>query len=202
MFRPNRLLGFEPGGFSTFLGPRIPYTRPSYSRRAVDPRTNPATGGGRRLAHPFLDDIVYPENPSRTVGFDFDVLRTMKSVLTRTEGGTALLQYPDYPNDVVITETWDAGGGLKIEVEFVRKLYQFLMTPLPVGQYLGWQPRDLCPYFYLVALVDVKLGANDQYHLEEVGEEEPYMLTEPLSIMFKTIQPSKAASSVIVLMGA
>ena len=32
-------------------------------------------GGGRRLRHPFLDDIVYPENPNRTIGFDVDAIR-------------------------------------------------------------------------------------------------------------------------------
>ncbi len=200
MWKPNRVLGFEPGAFTALVGSRVPWPRPGFSVRQSDPRINPATGGGRRLVHPYFDDIVYPKNPSKTVGFDYDALRTMKSVLTRTEGATSLVRYPDNRDDVVISETFD-DGDLKISVEFVRELYRYLMTALPVGDYIGWQPRDLSPYNYFVELIDVKLGGGDQYHLEELGSEEPYLLAEPLTLIFKLVQEAKAPSGVLNFLG-
>lgn len=202
MWKPNRILGFEPCGFPALLGSRIPWTRPGYKVRGEDPRiSNPSLGGGRRMIHPFLEDIIYPENPTRTPGFDYDVLPTMRSVLTRTEGGTSLARYPDKPDDVVITEIWDAGGDLKVSVEFYRALYQYLMTPVPTGDYIGWQPRDKSPYNYFIELIDVKIGSRDQYNVDEVGSEEPYMLTEPLVVIFKLVQAVKAPSGVLVFLG-
>lgn len=203
MRTPNTLTGFLPGSFSSFfgLGDRIPWTPPGYAARQEDPRVNPVTGGGRRLVHPYLDDIVYPENPSRTSGFDVDVLRTVKSVLTRTEGGTALVRYTDLPDDVLIQETWDAGGELRVDIEFARLLYQYLITPLPVGDLIGWQPRDRSPYNYFVEIVDIKIGTNDSYHLEEVGSEEPYMLTEPLTLIMKPVGEARAPAGILTFVG-
>lgn len=201
----NSVLGFIPGGFQPFLGPRIPWTRPSFSMRQVDPRTNPATGGGRRLVHPYLDDIVYPENPSQTLGFDFDALRTIKPVLTQTEGGTALVRYPDFRDDVQITEVWDGQGGLALSIEFVRLLYQAYITPLPEGDYLGWHCPDKSPYFYFIEIIDLKIGNQTQMHLEEVGtgdETSPYMITEPVSLIFKLVSPAQAPAGVLIFLGA
>lgn len=205
MWKPNRVLGFEPGAFTAFLGSRIPWTRAGFSVRNVDARiSNPSLGGGRRLVHPYFDSIVYPENPTKTVGFDYDALRTMKTVLTRTEGANALTRYPDNRDDVLISETW-AGGDLPVSVEFFRLLYQYLMTPLQVGDYIGWQPRDLSPYFYFIEIIDLKLGSGDQYHLEEVLSNQegtaPYLLAEPMTLIFKLVQEAKAPSGVLTLLG-
>jgi hypothetical protein len=201
MRRVNSVLGFAPGAFQAFLGPRIPWTRPGWTARQKDARFFPLKGGGRRLVHPYLPDILYPEIP-RTDGFDYDVLRTVKSVLTRTEGGTALIRYPDFRDDVVITETFNAGGDLKTTVDLFRQLYEYLQTPLPDGDYLGWHCPDLSPYFYAIELIDVKLGNGTGYHLEEIGSEQPYMTTEPLQIMFKFITEAKAPAGVLTFTGA
>ena len=157
----NSVLGFEPGGFQPYLGltGRVPWTRPGFPARQSDARFRPDLGGGRRLVHPYLDPILYPEMPSKTVGFDYDVLRTVKSVLTRTQGGTSLVQYTDNRDDGIITEIFDGSGGeLRVSIEFVRALLQYLLTPLQVGDYLGWRCPDLSPYFYAIELIDVKLG--------------------------------------------
>jgi hypothetical protein len=153
------------------------------------------------MTHPYLDDIVYPENPTRTPGFDYDALPTMKSVLTRTEEGTALARYPDSKDDVIITEVWDAGGELKVSVEFYRQLYQYLITPLQVGDYIGWQPRDKSPYNYFIEIIDVKIGGVDQYNVNEIGSREPYMLVEPLAVIFKLVRAAKSPAGVLVFLG-
>ncbi len=204
MRKLNSVLGVNPGGFQAFLGldGRIPWTRPGFFARQSDARFRPDLGGGRRLVHPYLDDILYPEMPHKTMGFDYDALRTVKSVLTRTQGGTSLVQYLDNRDDVIITEVFDgASGGLAISVEFVRKLYQYLVTPLPVGDHIGWHCPDLSPYFYLVELIDVKLGSQDTYHIEELGDHEPYMLAEPLQIIMKTIGVAKPPAGSLVFLG-
>ncbi len=202
MWNPNRVLGFEPCGFPALLGPRIPWTRPGYKVRGNDPRiSTPSLGGGRRMIHPYLEDIIYPENPTRTPGFDYDAVPAMRPVLTRTQRSTALVRYPDEKSDTIITEVWDAGGELKVSVEFYRALYQYLMTPLPVGDYIGWQPRDRSPYNYFIELIDVKLGSRDQYNVEEIGSEEPYMLLDPLAVIFKLVAAAKSPSGVLVFLG-
>jgi len=202
MWKPNRVLGFEPGAFTALVGSRIPWTRPGFSVRNTDPRVcDPSLGGGRRMVHPYFDDIVYPENPTRTPGFDYDAMPGVKSVLTRTQGGTALAKYIDNRDDGIITETWDAGGELKVSIEFVRELYRYLVTPLQAGDYIGWQPRDKSPFNYFIELIDVKVGSNDQYAMEEIGSQEPYMLTEPLSVIFKLVTEAKSPSGVMVLLG-
>ncbi len=189
--------GFQPAGWPTFIHPRFPWTRPRVDH---DPAFTTGSGGGRRLIHPYLDDIVYPENPNRTIGFDWDVIRRTRAVVTRTEKGSAVTHYPEYHDDPVITEVWDAGSA-SVTVEFYRLLKEYRETPLPTGEYCGWQPRDLCPYNYFVELVDVRVGNGDTDEIEEHGDKEPYLLHQPLTLVFKLVQEARSPGGVIVFLG-
>jgi hypothetical protein len=197
MWRPNVPLGFVPVGWPAMVNPRVPWTRP---RRDDDPRVNPATGGGRRLRHPFLDDIVYPENPNRTIGFDYHALRKTRAAIVRTELASAVAHYPEKYDDVVIQEIWDAGEA-SVTVEFYRLLRQYREEILPAGEFVGWTPADLSPYHYLVELLDVKLGESDVDEVQEHGDREPYMLSRPLSLVFKLVQEVVPPPAVVTLLG-
>ncbi len=197
MWKPNSVLGFRPVGWPAMVNDRIPWTRP---RLDNDPRVNPATGGGRRLRHPFLDDIVYPENPNRTIGFDVDALRKTRAVITRTEGASAVAHYPEFRDDVVVQEIWDAGEA-SVSIEFWRELRQYREEILPVGDFIGWSPADLSPYHYFVELLDVKVGSGDVDEIEEHGNREPFMLNQPLTLVFKLVQEIRPPGAVVVFLG-
>lgn len=197
MWTPNPPLGFQPTGWPAMVNVRIPWTRP---RRDDDPRINPSTGGGRRLRHPFLDDIVYPENPNRTIGFDVDAIRKTRAVITRTEGASAVAHYPELRDDVVITEVWDAGEA-SVSVEFWRLLREYREEILPAGDYIGWTPADLSPYHYLIELLDVQVGNGDVDEIQEHGDVEPFLLDRPLALKFKLIQEVRPPAGVLVLLG-
>lgn len=197
MWKTHPVLGFQPTGWPAMLNDRIAWTRP---RRDDDPRVNPATGGGRRLVHPYLDDIVYPENPNRTLGFDVDAIRKTRAVVTRTEGASAVAHYPEFRDDVVIREIWDAGEA-SVSVEFWRQLRQYREEILPAGDYIGWQPRDLSPYFYFVELLDVKVGDGEIDDIQEHGNAEPFLLDRPLTLVFKLVQEVRPPAGVLVFLG-
>ena len=177
--------------------PRFPWTRP---RTDDDPRENPRTGGGRRLIHPYLEDIVYPEKPNRTLGFDWDVLRKTRAVVTRTEKASVTAHYPELNDDVIIQEIWDAGSA-SVSIEFYRLLRQYREEILPDGDHIGWQPRDKSPYNYFVELLDVRLGSGDSERAEEHGDYEPFLLAEPLTLVMKLVQDLRPPTGTLVLLG-
>jgi len=198
MWRPNRLAGFVPSGWPAFFGSRIPSTS---ARLLQDPRLNPLTGGGRRLIHPYLPDVIYPENPTSTLGFDVDAIPRMRPVVARMAAGSALLQYPDSKDDVLISENWNAGT-LSTNVDFVRQLMEYLMSPLPTGDFIGWNPRDRTPYNYFVDLVNLAIGSNDAYHLEEQHSNlDDLLITEPVTLTFKLVRDEASPSGALVFLG-
>jgi len=197
MWRPNVPLGFVPVGWPAMLNPRVPWTRPV---RDQDARLNPETGGGRRLRHPYLDDIVYPTTPNRTVGFDYHALRKTRAAVVRTEGASAVAHYRENYDDVVIQEIWDAAE-LSAQVAFYRLLRQYREEPLPAGDYIGWSPTDLSPYHYRIEILDVKIGDSDVDEIAELGRREPYMLGRPLTLVFKLVQEVQPPPAVLTLLG-
>jgi hypothetical protein len=152
------------------------------------------------MTHPYLDDIVYPENPTRITNFDYDRIRKVPTVLTKTAGGTAVAQFPEFADDVPITEIWEAKD-LSTIVDLYRLFREYLTSTLPTGRYIGWQPRDLSPYNYFVELLDVRLGQGEEHVVEELGHREPYMMRESLQVQFKLIQEAKAPAGAMVFLG-
>lgn len=180
--------------------PLLPWVRPYVKS---DVRLNPGTGvgAGRRLVHPFLPDLVYPELPSRIVNFDYDVLRKTRSVATRTLQGTGISKYLEERDDVQVSEVWDGGGGLSIPISFFRLLYRYMTEVMPPGNFVGWIAPDLTPHGFFVELLDLKLGSSDAYSVIEFGSEEPFLLLEPLTLTWKTIRTARFPVGVVSFSG-
>ncbi|MGH9796626.1 MAG: hypothetical protein ACRD5D_00565 [Candidatus Polarisedimenticolia bacterium] len=165
-----------------------------------DPILVHGSGGGRRLVHPYLDDIVYPELPNRWTGFDWYALPKTRAAVVRTEGASAAAHYREFLDDVVVQEIWDAGSA-SISVEFWRLLREYRESILPTGDFIGWQPRDLSPYNYVVELLDVKVGEADVDEIQEHGNAEPYLLDKPLTLVFKLVGEARPPAGVISFVG-
>lgn len=174
-----------------------PWRRATHHR---DRRLFPKRGGGRRFRHPFLDPIVYPRMPDKTVGFDQTALLRVKSVVTKTLDSSVVSKFRDKEEDPTITEMW-AAGTLSTEAGFFRALHKYLLTPLPVGRYIGWQPRDGSWKSFFIELLDVQLGQDNDYNLEELGDARPYLMRESLTVRFKLVREIIAPVSSVVVTG-
>lgn len=163
------------------------------------PRLFPKRGGGRRLRHPYLSHIVYPRLPDRTLNFGFDRLRHVRPVIVKTLDSSAVAKFPDAAEDVVIREVWFAQDA-STETRFFHQLHTYLRTVLPIGRYVGWQPRDLSPKNFFVELLDVQLGPTDDYEVEELGKR-PHLSRSQLTLSFKLIRDVLAPAGVLVGVG-
>lgn len=167
-----------------------------------DARLCPEFGGGRRMRHPFLDPIVYPRTPDRTINFGYDRLRKIRSVVIKTLDSSAVAKFPERAEDVIIQEVWLADT-LSTFTELFHGFHTYLREVLPVGRYIGWQPRDLSPKSYFIELLDVQLGTNpDNYTVEELGNERPWYMREQLSVSFKLVREISGPAGLINMVGA
>lgn len=145
-------------------------------------------GGGRQMRHPFLDSITYPQLPKRTTGFGRYPLRKVSSVVVKTIDSSAVTKFLDAPEDVIMTETWTADQ-LSAEADLFYAFHRYIVTPLPIGRFLGWRPRDISYKSFFIELLDVQSGlGGDEYHVTEMGNSRPFLITEPLTISFKLIR--------------
>ena len=152
-------------------------------------------GGGRRMRHPFLAPIVYPELPHRTTGFGYDRLRRSKAVVIKTLDSSAVAHYLDKGEDVIIKEVWQSP-----HIDFFYALHRYLITPLPAGRFIGWTPTDRTWKTYFITLLAVDAGPNpDTYLAEELGHSRPFPIgREQVSISFKLVRPVDDVSGVVV----
>lgn len=168
------------------------------SRR--DRRLFPARGGGRRMRHPFFDPIVYPELPSKTLNFGYNPLRHVKSVLTKTLQGTAVAKFKEDYDDVVIREVWTADT-LSTLTGLFHQFHRYYVGTLPTGRFIGWQPKDLSPKNFFIDLLNVECGPAEDFEVEELGTERPFMLRTELRVTFKLVREVKGAAGVITGVG-
>ena len=186
------------------------FWRPTSIKYKADKRLNPpkveAVGepsvlsGARILRHPFLDPIVYPRVPDETVNFARHPLRRMRTVVTKTITSSGIARYPDALEDVVIFEIWKAQTASTLEQLF-HAFYSYWIQTLPEGRYLGWQPRDLSPKCYLVHLLDVRLGQDENLPVAPQGAVRPYLLKETLSVSLKIVGEGTAPASAVAMGG-
>jgi hypothetical protein len=154
-------------------------------------------GGGRRMTHPYLDPLVYPSPPDRTLNFGRYPLTGQTSVVVKTLDGAAVAHYPDLDEDLVIEEIWE--GQLATEVDFFYGLHVYLQTPLLPGQFIGWRPTDLTPKVFLVDLLSVFGGNSPQsMRVVEMGTERPFMMPERLTIRFKLVREIEDPAGVVI----
>lgn len=187
--------------------PLLPWRKPTVPE---DPRLhNPSietgpegdqihVGAGRRLRHPFLPDIVYPRLPDQTIGFGHHVLPRGRAVLIKTLSSSAVAHFLDVAEDVTIKEIWTPGR-LSTEARFFYALYEYRMTPLPIGQFIGWQPRDRTWLKYAVELLSVEGGPTpDSYAIEERGDAKPWMIDAQVVLSFRVIREFQDPAGIVV----
>jgi hypothetical protein len=168
-------------------------------------RLSPANGGGRRLRHPYYDPIVYPRLPDVTVNFLDDVVQRTRAVVTKTIDSAAVDHFQDPKDATIITETWGLqknSNELSTLTRFFRALLRYRTDTLPVGQYIGWCPRDISPKNFFVQLVDVRLGTTEDYQREEWGDQRDYFMQQTLSLSFKLVRPDQGPAGVVQFLGA
>lgn len=124
-------------------------------------------GSLRRLVHPslgLLPPLVYYRNPDRTFNFDADVLRHPIAAVTRTLSTSKTVRFEEVTEDVVVTERWEAAGGLSMPVFMFRQLYNYLNNPPPFSAaaqtYIIWEPRDETDFTYEVEILGLQVGSG------------------------------------------
>lgn len=124
-------------------------------------------GARRRLVHPTsgtFAPIVYYLNPTRTINFDNDVLRSPITSTIRTLGSTRVVQFAELAEDVIVQELWESRPGLSMPVFMFRFLYEYLVNPpafdavSPV--YIQWEPRDRTEKVYNVQVLGLEVGSR------------------------------------------
>ncbi len=125
----------------------------------------------RTLFHPGLDQFVtYPKPPDRTTNYWRGPVRKYDIQHTKTlQGGARSFDLQRW-QDVVITETWEGGGDrVSMPIAFLITLHQFRTAPLPLGEFIGWQPLDLSDYRHLIIPLSLTVGDQD-FDLNEARE--------------------------------
>lgn len=168
--------------------------------RRKDARLSPSFGGGRRMRHPYYDPIVYPRVPDRTENFGYDTMRRVRSVVTKTLSSSAVSKYTDAAEDVIIKEIWLAET-LSTFTSLFHHFRRYLVDPLLPGRYVGWQPRDISPKSYFIELLDVQCGSAEEYQVEELGDERPFLMRQQLTVSFKLIREVNSPAGVITMTG-
>lgn len=129
----------------------------------------------RRLVHPssgVFPPLVYAYNPDRTFNFDEGngtLLLNPITSLPRTLDSTRLIRFEELTRDAVITELWQADGGLSMPSWFLRKLREYWINEpnnsAPIPEFINWEPRDAPGgLVFRVQIVRVLIGgegAND-----------------------------------------
>lgn len=166
-----------------------------------DRRHSPGQASGRVMRHPALAPIVYARTPDRTFNFYRKPLRNVRSVLTRTLGGTVVTRFLDNPWDVIIEERWVADEA-STTVEMFDQFQLYLTTPLNTGEYIGWQPGDLCHQGFFIELLQVILGDEQGgFDREEIGRKRPFMMRRDLVVRFKVAFEARGPAGIITMIG-
>jgi hypothetical protein len=162
---------------------------------------DPVLGAGRRMTHPFLDDLVYSRIPDRTINMAADTLARAESVITRTLDGSAVARYDDFLDDIVVREVWLAQTASTI-TDMFRHFHGFWMSKLPPDRFIGWQPRDLTPKRYAIEILRVDCGEADaEFLIEEIGKA-PGLMRVQLSVTFRTVREVQSPSGILLAEGA
>lgn len=134
-------------------------------------------GACRRLVYPtaessLLAPIIYQWsafahclNPTRTLNLDNTALVHPSTKVVKTLGTSKVLRQEETLSDVIVTEIWEAKGGISMPTFFYRLLYEYLINPpafvLTGANYIVWEPRDRTEKQYNVELLSLTAGPGD-----------------------------------------
>ncbi len=142
-------------------------------------------GALRKLSHP--DTINFPpltyfRNPDRLLNYGNEVLRHPITDVERTLSSSKTVRFEQVDEDVVITETWNAQGGVSLPLGFFNSLYELLVNP-PVFSataqtFIQWEPRDRSTEKWNVEFLEMQLGTqrfafDTRYLIAEGGPTDP-----------------------------
>ncbi len=158
-------------------------------------------GGGRRMRHPLLGDLVYPKPPDITMGVGFDIISKAPTKTILMLDSTASMTFLEEDEDIIITEIWKPDE-LSTTAEFFYGLQQFWTTLLAPGSYVGWYAPDRFPHPFHIKILSVVLGRPGDYEYEPLKvSDEPWYLRKQLSVSFKTVRDAIAPSGAMVAEG-
>ncbi len=158
-------------------------------------------GGGRRMRHPLLGELVYPKPPDITLNVGYDILGKAVTRTVMTQGSTATQTFLHEFEDIIIQEVWKADQ-LSVPAEFFFALHQFWTTVMAPGNFVGWHAPDLMPNPYHVKILSVSLGRPGNLKVEQLKlADPPWMLRETLTLQFKTVRDVVSPSGAMVMEG-
>lgn len=133
--------------------------------------------------------FTYPSNPDIMRNFIYHPAVKVDGVIQRTLSSNVFIQVPQLDEDIVITEIWLGGDRtLSTFSTMFRTLYAYWTTLPPLGESLGWEPRDVTSDRFLIQIVRVQLGGLD-FEYKEVREHarrnQSTMLDRQLTLQFK-----------------
>jgi len=152
------------------------------------------------MIHPDLDPILYPSVPDKTINFGHDILRRIPATTVKTESSNVIAKFPERVEDVSVSEIWLAETASTLTRLF-HQFHAYWTYVLPLGRYIGWQPRDLTPKNYFIEIIDVRLGSADEFNVEEIGEKRPGLMREQLTVTFRVAHEVQAPAGVIAAIG-
>lgn len=114
----------------------------------------------RLLYHSGLDEVIqYPQVPSRTLNFTYDILPKAEFAHQPTLTSNATQQWQAVANDVIVKEIYE--GGLSQNWEFLHAMYRFWTTLLDPGEYMLWRPFDLTDKVFRMRIVKITVGGDE-----------------------------------------
>jgi len=123
---------------------------------------------------PRIEDayVYYPEIPSKTHNFNDEWVYGRHNNIARTLKGSVATVHKGYPDDTVVTETFDAAGGLSQTWMFFHRLY-YLWHNQPDrenNEYLIWRPLDRTFKAYEVEIIEITVGGSvDEFDTQFAG---------------------------------
>jgi len=153
----------------------------------------------RLVYHSGLDKlVVYPQVPTRTLNFSFDLLPRVDYVESKTLTANLTQRWSPVYHDVIVKEYFE--GDLSQRWSFMHDLYEMYTTIQDAGGYMLWRPLDLTDKIYRVTIVNMLLD-GEEFNPTYVGINQPdKWMTSALEVWYK-ITPAFAPSCSIFASG-
>lgn len=130
----------------------------------------PKIDGPRILYHSGLErpewrKLVYPYPPEETTNFTTDVLAQRDVAYTKTLTSHSYTKYQQVKADGFIEERFRPEGGISVDWGFFASVYRMWETDpdWQAGEYILWRPMDRTHKAFLVDIVQIKFGEDENF---------------------------------------